>query len=184
MRPRFNLTGEPAVLLTSLIAPAAQAIILAFTSLSPERQAGWNAVAVAVAGAATALAVSRDRLLPALLGAAQAVLALLAVYGWGLSAEQATGVSATLAVLIGQYVRTQVAVKPPPLTPRPPPAQWIAPPPPVEQWAGPPPDPMEETQVADIQPVPARSVAALMRREPELTEAARERTGGHDWPAY
>ena len=111
MPPR--LTTEPAVLLISTLAPFLQTLLLALTNLSPEVQAAWNALTVTVAGAVTAWVVARERLLPALLGAAQAVIALLAVHGFGLSAEQATGLSATLAVLVGQFVRTQVtAIEP------------------------------------------------------------------------
>ena len=111
MAPR--LTEEPAVLLISLAAPFVQTLLLAFTNLSPEVQAAWNALAVAMAGGVTAWVVARERLLPALLGAAQAVVALLAVHGWGLSAEQATGLTAAVALFVGQFVRTQVtAIEP------------------------------------------------------------------------
>lgn len=103
---------EPAITATSLLAPLVGMIVLLVAGLSAEQQAVWNAVAVAVAGLITAAIVIRERLAPAIMGLAQAVLALLAVYGFGLSAEQSTGVMAFVAVAVGAYVRTQVSAAP------------------------------------------------------------------------
>lgn len=103
---------EPALTATSLLAPLAGMLLLFATDMSPEAQAAWNAVAVTVAGLITAVIATREKLAPAILGLAQAVISLLTVYGFGMSAEQSTGVMAFLALLVGAYVRTQVSAPP------------------------------------------------------------------------
>lgn len=103
---------EPALALTAFAAPFASLILLYFTDLSPEAQAAYNAVFVAVAGAVTAWLVAREKLAASLVGAGQAIVALLAVHGAGLTAEQATAVSGLLALAAGAFVRTQVTVDP------------------------------------------------------------------------
>lgn len=100
---------EPALTATTLLAPAVGLLLLFLTDLPAGAQAGWNAVAVAVAGLITAVIVLRDKLAPAILGLSQAVISLLTVYGLGMTAEQSTGTMAFLALLVGAYVRTQVA---------------------------------------------------------------------------
>lgn len=105
----MNIGREPALLATSLLAPAVGTLLLFLTDLPAGAQAGWNAAAVAIAGLITAVVAQRDRLAPAILGFAQAILALLTVYGLGMTAEQATGVMAFLALVVGAFVRTQVA---------------------------------------------------------------------------
>lgn len=98
---------EPALTATTLLAPAVGLLLLFITDLSPAAQAGWNGVAVSVAGLITAALVARDRLAPAILGFAQAVVGLLTVYGWGMNAEQTTAFMGFLALVVGAYVRTQ-----------------------------------------------------------------------------
>lgn len=107
----MKLTREAALLPTSLLAPFVGTLLLFFASLSPEAQAAWNAAATAVAGFITAALVVHDRLAPAILGLAQAVVNILAVYGFGLTAAQSTGVMAFLALVVGAYVRTQVTAR-------------------------------------------------------------------------
>lgn len=99
---------EPALTATSLLTPLVGLILLFTADLSAEQQAAWNATAVAVAGLITAAIAVHDRLAPAVMGLAQAVLALLTVYGFGLSAEQSTAVTGFLALAVGAYIRTQV----------------------------------------------------------------------------
>lgn len=118
---RTKLGGEPALVLTTLLAPLVQTILLLVTDLPAGHQAAWNGLAVAIAGTATAFIVADGKAVPAILGAAQAVLGVLSVYGWGLSAEQTTGLMALVALVVGQFVRTQVTVDaveptPPPRT--------------------------------------------------------------------
>lgn len=104
---------EPALALTAFAAPFASLILLYFTDLSPEAQAAYNAAFVAVAGAVTAWLVAREKLAASLVGAGQAIVALLAAHGAGLTAEQATAVSGLLALAAGAFVRTQVTVSEP-----------------------------------------------------------------------
>ena len=99
---------EPALTATTLLAPAVGLILLFVADLSPGEQAAWNGLAVAAAGLLTSLIVEREKLAPSILGLAQAVLGLLTVVGFGLSAEQTTGVMGFLALLVGAYIRTQV----------------------------------------------------------------------------
>jgi hypothetical protein len=155
---------EPALALTTFLAPFASLLLLHFTSLSPEAQAAWNATFVAVAGAGTAYLVAREKLAASLVGAGQAIVALLAVHGAGLDAEQATAVSGLLALAAGAYVRTQVTLDEPApeMMPVLEPGEW-----PDDEY-DPEPDPrpepirytmpdpaLVETRVSDIAPVPA-----------------------------
>jgi len=103
---------EPALTATALLAPAVGTLLLFIADLSPEAQAGWNGLAVAVAGLITSAIAIRERLAPTILGLAQAVISLLTVYGFGLSAEQSTGVMAFLALVVGAYVRGQITAPP------------------------------------------------------------------------
>lgn len=99
---------EPALTATTLLAPAVGLALLFLTDLPAGAQAGWNALAVAVAGLITAAIAVREKLAPAILGFAQGVLALMTVYGFGMSAEQSTGVMAFLSLVVGIYVRSVV----------------------------------------------------------------------------
>lgn len=103
-----NLRHEPALAAISLLAPAVGTLLLFFADLDPASQAAWNGAALAVAGLITALVVDREKLAPAILGFAGALLSLLTVFGFGMSAEQSTGVMAFLSLAVGAYVRTQV----------------------------------------------------------------------------
>lgn len=105
------LGRESVLTLTTLLAPLVGVILLFAADLDPTTQAVWNGAAVAAAGLITAALVARDRLAPAILGFAQAVMQLLAVFGFGLSAAQTTGVMGFLALLVGAYLRTQVWAK-------------------------------------------------------------------------
>ncbi len=99
---------ESALTATSLLVPLVGLILLWAADMDAATQAGWNAVAVAAAGLISAALVVQDKLVPAILGFAQAVLQLLAVYGLGFTAEQTTGLLGFLALVLGAYVRTQV----------------------------------------------------------------------------
>lgn len=99
---------EPALTATTLLAPAVGLFLLLIADLDPATQAAWNAAAVAVAGLITAGLAAREKLAPAILGFTQAVLALLTVYGFGLSAEAATGVTGFVALIVGTYLRERI----------------------------------------------------------------------------
>lgn len=102
---------EPALILTFLLAPAVQTGLLVFADLDAGTQATWNGLAAAVAGLITAAMVARDRLVPAILGLGQALIAGATVWGWDLSTEESTAVSAFLALAVGAFTRTQVRAR-------------------------------------------------------------------------
>ncbi len=104
---------EPALTAISLMPPAVGALLLFLADLTVDQQNAINAVAVAVAGLVTAALVASDRLAPAILGFAAAILTLLAAYGFALSEAQSTAVMGFLSLLVGAYVRTQVTASVP-----------------------------------------------------------------------
>lgn len=113
----FRIFGrEPAwwtALATAIVATLAAFVV----HVTPDQQATINAVAVAGAGLITAAAVARDKLLPALLGIAQAVFNLAVAYGFDLPADkQAILLTLVTAVATG-FVRTQVTAKVPATAP-------------------------------------------------------------------
>lgn len=109
----MTLTREAALIPTSLLTPFVGMLLLFLANLSAEEQSVWNGAAAAVAGLITAALVRSDKLAPAILGFAQAVLSVLTVYGWGLSAERSTAVMGFVALVVGAYVRTQVVASVP-----------------------------------------------------------------------
>lgn len=111
MLQRIRFLREPVLTLTPLIAPAAGLVLLFIADLPAETQAAWNGAATAAAGLITAALVARDRLAPAIMGFVQTVLQLLAVFGFGLSAEQTTGLMGFVALVVGMWLRTQVFAK-------------------------------------------------------------------------
>lgn len=104
----MNLRREPAVLWLALLVPIVQAVVALTLTDNATLAATVNALAVASAGAITAWQVSSDKLLPALTGLAQAVLALIVGLGVDLSPEQQAAVLAPLAILAGFVVRDRV----------------------------------------------------------------------------
>lgn len=110
----FRLSREPAVWL-SLFATALRlgsAFLLHFTD---EQQALLNAVATAVAGVAVAFLVRRDGQVAAILGIAQALLALAVGFGLNVSAEMQAVIMSLVGTAVAAFVRTQVTAKAPPV---------------------------------------------------------------------
>lgn len=105
----FSLGREPALILIGVIAPAATLIVSMIPGLSLPWATGINAAAVALAGAATAWIVRSDRLAPALLGLAQAVITVGLAAGLHLSAAQQAGALAVVGIVVAAFVRSQVA---------------------------------------------------------------------------
>jgi hypothetical protein len=104
----LHLLREPALLIAALLAPAVQTALLVWGGLSPAGQAVWNAVAAAVAGLVLAILAANDRLAPAIVGLATAVLALAAWYGWHLDARQQTEILSLVSLATGLFLRTQI----------------------------------------------------------------------------
>jgi uncharacterized membrane protein HdeD (DUF308 family) len=99
---------EPALILIGVIGPAVALLVSFIPALTPELQTGLIAAAVAIAGILTALLVGGDRLAPAILGLAQAVVTIGLAAGLDLSPEQQAGWLTIVGILVAAFVRTQV----------------------------------------------------------------------------
>jgi hypothetical protein len=104
----FSPGREPALLLIAVIAPGVSLLLSFFTGLSGEVVSGLNALAVATAGILTGLWIKSDRLAPAVLGAAQALLTLALAFGWDLTPEQQTGWLSFVSIAVAAFLRTQI----------------------------------------------------------------------------
>ncbi|BBG01533.1 MULTISPECIES: hypothetical protein [Pseudonocardia] len=104
----MSVKREPAMLLLALLVPTVQAVVGLGLTDSPELAGLINACAVALAGALTAAAVKSENLLPMIVGAAQAVLALIVGLGVGWTPEQQALLLAPIAIVAGFIVRGQV----------------------------------------------------------------------------
>ena len=105
---------EPAQWL-GLIAAAIQLVSALFFPLTVEQQGTLNAVAVAVFGLLTALAVSEEKAAPLVGGFIQAVLACALAFGAHLSPEMQSSAMAFVTAAVALFMRTQVVA---PGTPR------------------------------------------------------------------
>lgn len=101
---------EPALIL-ALVAAAVQMVSGFAFELTTDQQGVLNAVAAAVVGLATAWAVARDGLAPAILGLVQSVLALGLAFGLSMSPENQVTIMAFAAAVVAMFVRTQVVSK-------------------------------------------------------------------------
>ncbi len=98
---------EPALWL-GMVAAAVQMVSSFFVPLTVEQQALVNALAVAVAGVVTQLVVRKEGQAAAVVGFAQAVIALALGFGWGASPEQQAAVMAIVTAAAAMWTRTQV----------------------------------------------------------------------------
>jgi hypothetical protein len=98
---------EPAVLL-ALFAALVQGISGFFFHLTDDQQGVLNAVAVAVIGLVTALAVKGDALLPGILGFVKAVLALGLAFGLHMTSANQSVIMVLVTAIVAAFVRTQV----------------------------------------------------------------------------
>ncbi len=104
----MDLNREPAVLWIGLIAPTVAALAAFAFAADPALQGAINAAAVATAGAITAWLVRSDRLLPALTGAIQAMVALAVAFGAGWTSAQQAAVIVPLGMIAAIVVRDRV----------------------------------------------------------------------------
>lgn len=107
------LGREPAVL-WALVATLLQSALLLFP-LAVEVQGAANAAILALAGFATAAAVSVDAALPALTGLLKAVFALVISLGLHLPDTTQVGILAVVTALGAFFVRQNVTAKVAPL---------------------------------------------------------------------
>jgi hypothetical protein len=104
----FSPGREPALLLIAVVAPGVSLLLSFFTGLDPAVVSACNALAVAAAGILTGLWIRSDRLAPAVLGLAQALLTLALAFGWNLTPEQQTGWLSFVSIAVAAYLRTQI----------------------------------------------------------------------------
>jgi hypothetical protein len=102
-----KLSRDPALYLT-LFATAVRLAAAFFLHLSVDQQAVLNAAATAVAGLIVALVVAKDGQVAAILGVAQALLALAVGFGLHVSADNQAVIMSFVGALVAAFVRTQV----------------------------------------------------------------------------
>ena len=117
MKTPLFLGREPAAWL-ALVAVLVKLVVAFGWNATPEVQASVNAVAAAAMGILIALAV-HDGLGAAVVGLAQAALALAIGFGLDWSTERQAVVMAFMTVAVGMWDRTQVTSKVPPRRPLP-----------------------------------------------------------------
>ena len=98
---------EPAVIL-AFVAGMISLVSALVVPLSPLQQAALNGAAFAIAGLVTAWIVRSDRLLPAVVGLAEAGFAVALAFGVEVSAEVQSAVVGFVGVAFAMFVRTQV----------------------------------------------------------------------------
>jgi hypothetical protein len=106
----FKLSREPALWLT-LFATVVRFGGAFLFEISETQQAVLNATATAVASFIVAFWVRRDGQVAALLGVAQALLALAIGFGLDVSAENQAVIMSMVGALAAAFVRTQVTAK-------------------------------------------------------------------------
>lgn len=103
----MNIVGREPAQIAALLAAVIQVASL-FLHLSVDQQGGLNAVAVALAGIGTALAVSQERAAPLIAGLLQSVLACALAFGVQMPAGAQSTLMAFVAALASWWLRTQV----------------------------------------------------------------------------
>jgi hypothetical protein len=111
-----KIFGREVALWLALIAAAIKLISAFWIQLSDNQQSVINAAAAAIAGLIVAFLV-RDGIQAAVLGFAQAALALGVGFGLNMPAEQQAVVMGFVAVAVGMFERTQVTAPVPADTP-------------------------------------------------------------------
>lgn len=104
----MRLSREPAMLFIGLLAPTVAALAAFLWEADPATQGVVNAAAVAIAGAITAVMVRSDNQLPALTGAAQALIALVVAFGADWSSEQQAALMVPVGLVAAYLVRDRV----------------------------------------------------------------------------
>lgn len=108
----FRFSRDPALWLT-LFATAVRLFAAFIIDLTDSQQAVLNAAATAIAGLWVAVWVRRDGQVAALLGVAQALLALAVGFGLDVSAENQAVIMSFVGAAAAAFIRTQVEAKKP-----------------------------------------------------------------------
>lgn len=104
---------EPAIWL-ALFSGLLQVLSAFVLPISTDMQALLGGAVAAVFGLMTAISVAQDKLLPAVVGLAQALLSLAIGFGLDWTSEQQSVLMAFVALVAGSFVRTQVVAPVPP----------------------------------------------------------------------
>jgi hypothetical protein len=102
-----KLSRDPALWLT-LFATAVRLFGAFVINLDADHQAWLNAAATALAGLIVAFIVKKDGQVPAILGFAQALIALAVGFGLHISAEGQAAIMSFIGAAAAAFVRTQV----------------------------------------------------------------------------
>lgn len=103
----LKISRDPALWLT-LFATAVRLAAAFLFDISGEQQAWLNAAATAIASLIVAVWVRRDGQVAALLGVAQALLALAIGFGLNVSAENQAVIMSFVGAIAAAFIRTQV----------------------------------------------------------------------------
>lgn len=104
----MDIRREPALILIGVVGPLVSLIVSFVPGMNPVLQSALIGLAVAVAGVVTAVMVGGDKLAPAILGVAQAVVTWGLAAGFDLTAEQQAGFLTVVGIFVAAFVRTQV----------------------------------------------------------------------------
>ena len=110
---------EPALAVIGVLGPTVAAVVMLIPDLTWEWQTAIQGLTYALAGLLTALVVHGDRLAPALLGLAQAVLSVVLAAGVALTDGQQTAIMTAVSIVVAAFVRQQVSAPVPPADPQP-----------------------------------------------------------------
>lgn len=103
----FRFSRDPA-LYVALVAAAVKLLSAFVIHVNDDTQTAVNVLAAAVAAAIVAVAVRHDGQVAAILGVAQALLALVVGLGLHVSADNQALIMSFLALAAGAFIRTQV----------------------------------------------------------------------------
>ena len=104
----WSFGREPALILIGVAGPLVALVVSFIPGMNPDLQAALVGLAVAVAGVVTAFIVGGDKLAPAIMGVAQAVVSWALAAGYDLTAEQQAGFLAVTGIFVAAFIRTQV----------------------------------------------------------------------------
>lgn len=110
----FRIFGRDPAWVLAVIAAGVSAFSAFILNVTMDQQAAINAVAAACVGLGTAWWVARDKLLPAVVGVAQAVLLLAVTYGFDVPPEKQAILLTLVGLVAAGFVRTQVTASVPP----------------------------------------------------------------------
>jgi hypothetical protein len=107
MPRKFSIVGEPAIIMT-IVATLIRLGAAHFINTTAEQQTWVNAVVTAGAGLVSAVWVTHNKQVPALIGFAQALIALGVGFGFHISADAEAAILSIIGGIAALFIRTQV----------------------------------------------------------------------------